>query len=370
MADFNKKLLWWKVVVAVVVLAVPLIWILATRKAEDTFSPGPLSIPHARLACADCHVSPFTDPNHNRAMEAACANCHPGMVHQKNEIASLTPGCLSCHKEHRSVPRINTTKDAQCVVCHANLRTTDGQMAFEPHITTWTLDHPDFKILKHGKDQTKIKFNHAIHVKGVFDANRKTVIPNCKDCHTTDDGKYMKAVSFDKHCKSCHDGNTGFDGVKVPHGKQPDFVLTFLRMHYEGKKEPKKEEDGRGFLFSKPPAEEQWVEERVSRAKNALFVSSAGCKYCHEMEGDKKIVPPAMPERWYHHSKFNHFIHRFSDCAECHAQANTSEKTSDLILPGINNCKKCHGQSEEKTWPFKASGDCHLCHKYHTSKGR
>ena len=55
-----------------------------------------------------------------------------------------------------------------------------------------------------------------------------------------------------------------------------------------------------------------------------------------------EIPKSAITVRWMTHAKFDHQAHQLVTCTECHAQAKTSNKTADVLLPGIATCQKCH----------------------------
>jgi len=42
------------------------------------------------------------------------------------------------------------------------------------------------------------------------------------------------------------------------------------------------------------------------------------------------------------HAFFDHTAHQMLICAECHTRATTSQKSSDVMIPGIDTCRKCH----------------------------
>ena len=58
---------------------------------------------------------------------------------------------------------------------------------------------------------------------------------------------------------------------------------------------------------------------------------------------------------------FNHGKHKDVSCAECHA-ADTSMKSSDVLLPKIEGCQTCHG-GEQAT--DKIPSTCISCHGFH-----
>lgn len=123
---------------------------------------------------------------------------------------------------------------------------------------------------------------------------------------------------------------------------------------------------------------------------------SGGCGYCHEtadatntdtttnltIEDLRKppawnITSPRIPERWLVHSVFSHDAHRMTSCRECHqlpapgtARANLKQgpgsSVGDVLLPGINNCRRCHtAQLEGSTVSSGAGTQCVECHNYH-----
>jgi hypothetical protein len=76
-----------------------------------------------------------------------------------------------------------------------------------------------------------------------------------------------------------------------------------------------------------------------------------------------EIAKTAVPIRWLPNSMFNHAPHndliKRQGCTACHAGAEKSERTSDVLLPGINSCRMCHFE------PGGARADCIECHAYH-----
>ncbi len=50
-------------------------------------------------------------------------------------------------------------------------------------------------------------------------------------------------------------------------------------------------------------------------------------------------------------------------CADCH-DAEQSKQSGDVLMPTIDECKKCHNATEGK-----ARSDCLECHGYHDHGG-
>jgi predicted CXXCH cytochrome family protein len=76
--------------------------------------------------------------------------------------------------------------------------------------------------------------------------------------------------------------------------------------------------------------------------------------------------PMATPEgrRWFAASVFNHDSHRVMKCEECHAQANGSSLTSDVLLPDVQSCTACHHSGGGENSKM-ATSNCITCHVYH-----
>jgi len=73
-----------------------------------------------------------------------------------------------------------------------------------------------------------------------------------------------------------------------------------------------------------------------------------------------KIAPANITLQWLPHARFDHDAHRGFSCAGCHQNALTSAEQSDILIPGIATCQKCHAQG-----PDHAESRCFECHTYH-----
>jgi len=222
----------------------------------------------------------------------------------------------------------------------------------------------------------------------------------------------MAPVTFGKACAGCH--SLAFDRrfrEGVPHD-QPDVVHEFvvkkfgdyISAHPEElrvQREPDREISGKPLqpeirVFT--PA--QWVAERTAEAEYLLWRKT--CVQCHTLgerspraiEEKHHIPYPPMtldeirhfvetvnrPDlflepvyaqipyvgvagvtlRWMPAAMFDHDRHRGFSCVNCHAKALTSTETSDVLVPGIANCKTCHAPG-----PEHAESGCFECHGYH-----
>ena len=109
-----------------------------------------------------------------------------------------------------------------------------------------------------------------------------------------------------------------------------------------------------------------WVTKRAADAERLLW--SKNCSKCHaQTEEEGNLLPTSVkaviPTRWFNRAEFDHQAHRMMTCISCHTKSQQSKLTSDVNLPGIELCRKCHESAGEvKT---AADGRCYECHSYH-----
>ena len=208
----------------------------------------------------------------------------------------------------------------------------------------------------------------------------------------------MAPVRFANACAACHllTFDKRFD-YGVPHDK-PEVVHAFLVRVFREYiaahpsevrvlRDPNRDLTGKALppdLRVLTPA--LWVTERTAEAENLLWRKT--CNQCHTLtpfsnnlgtkielpvalESDvnklsssstelPSIAPASITLQWMPHAKFDHSKHEGFTCVSCHAKALTSAESSDLLLPGIETCKKCHAPGQEH-----AESRCFECHTYH-----
>ena len=180
-------------------------------------------------------------------------------------------------------------------------------------------------------------------------------------------------VNFEKHCMSCHP--LTFDkrfADPAPH-KETLIVDAYVRKQYTDyiaahPGEVHERVELAAGLPSRPipppPANAtEWVAQRVEEAERLLWQKD--CKECHSLTypapSTRPEVPPANETiHWMKNSWFNHNAHQLVACAECHTEAAKSQKTEDVLLPGIATCQKCHHEGDNA-----AGVGCYECHAYH-----
>jgi hypothetical protein len=380
---------WWVSWIAPGLVAVWLLWA-AVSGDQRIYEARPVSPAHAMFAndCKRCHTESWQpaarlvafDSKRRSVPDAACLACHDGPIHHDQQVAADVPNCAGCHREHRGKSELAHVSDSACVACHADLKTASRPSAFDTHVTSFLNGHPEFGVLKRGElDKAAIELNHAVHLKpGLRGPNETTENLNCASCHQPDaERRYMRPIDHDRHCSRCHSNALTFDTERfaeqpAPHEK-PEIVHAVMRQRYTeiilqhperagGALRPPQERRVPGRTTDGPmtDAQRDWVNEQLEQADRVVFQGAGGCRYCHTVDDSGlQITPPNIPVRWLPHSRFRHDSHRMLGCTECHADAPTSTKTSAVLLPSVESCRKCHGPKG------RARGDCIECHQYH-----
>jgi hypothetical protein len=411
---------------------------LYAAQGHKAFQAGPVSRPHALFNgdCGKCHTSNGTTLTRlwygdrvGSVDDEACKKCHVGAEH--NQHAGPVGRCVECHKEHRGHEMLERLPDATCVRCHGDLKAVYADAKRAPRVTRFDLDHhPPFAKKEKG-DPGTVAFNHAVHLvqSGVLEAARgpdgQPVFKrlSCSDCHIADvDGKYMRPISYEQHCKSCHPlGANLVDDFRDPARlHQADAFRSFFlgRIdHPRAGQEPaempqtdqerlqrQKEEDERhrrgvagvrasirdaltrfildprnqGFLGGEAPPPRplpdrdheavtrpafEWVNRQRGEVERVLFDGPGGCRYCHEKMQPRKadelpVVPP--PGILNRWWLEASFTHEPHRMVNCVACHPTekSTRTADVLLPDQASCVRCHK-------PDGAGTHCVDCHVYH-----
>ena len=399
-----------------------LVWIAWRGFSIDhrVYSSGRLSRAHAVLEkdCSACHLRQAGSFS-ARAADSACLDCHDGPAHHSSQIPA--PDCAACHTEHRGAATLSAVRDEACASCHAGLKSSRPDAQHVAQINGLEKGHPEFAALRPvngvpANDPATIKLNHAIHTKPIRGPSGTLVNLECGNCHspaadapslTYSDARYRAAavsykesdeflpfsteslkppkpvtgreliapVKFADACAACHllTFDERFD-EGVPHDK-PETVHVFLIKKFQQyiaahPNEVRVQRDQGRDLSGKPlppqirvltPA--QWVAERTADAEELLWRKT--CKQCHALTASQsdplpEVAAANIRTKWMPHAKFDHDAHRGFSCMSCHAKALTSTESSDILLPGIATCKKCHAPG-----PGHADSRCSECHTYH-----
>jgi hypothetical protein len=203
----------------------------------------------------------------------------------------------------------------------------------------------------------------------------------CKDCHDpAPDGARFQPVDMEEDCAMCH--SLAFDRVggtlrTLRHG-QPAQVVADLRDFYRGRSVPAP--SVLAPAARRRPGDAPDLRNRIQfargpgsaeRAIRAVFSSGGACFDCHQVDAPPpgslnfRIRPVAFPVRYLHKGWFDHRAHSTQSCASCHS-ADRSNSASDLLIPGLESCRTCHG-GEGSSKPVPSS--CAMCHDYHLDAG-
>ena len=348
--------------------------------------------------CAACHTKAFV-----MVEDAACTACHTkqhGHIDKvKFPAEELTSTrCATCHTDHQGPHPIRAAKQELCSDCHNDLdKEVEGMHL--ANVSDFETNHPQFKptiwqnpskgiqkrisLDDNPVEVSNLKFPHKTHM----NVNRmrnpttgKNTQLECASCHVPEiSGAYIEPVKMEEHCGDCH--LLTFDSIApkrmVSHGK-PEEIYQELTEFYSSlalkggasdKTAPKvvRRRPGTPFVNEEEKKEAlQWADLKTKKAARYLF-SASQCGSCHEVIKDQKnasgysVEPVKVTQIWQPKSVFDHGKHKDVACAECHA-ADTSMKSSDVLLPKIEGCQTCHG-GEQAT--DKIPSTCISCHGFH-----
>ena len=348
--------------------------------------------------CAACHTKAFV-----MVEDAACTACHTKQHGHIDKVKfpseDLTSArCATCHTDHQGPHPVRAAKQALCSDCHNDLDTKVEGMHLA-NVSDFATNHPQFKptvwqdpskgiqrrisLDDNPLEVSNLKFPHKTHM----NVNRmrnpttgKNTQLECASCHVPEiSGAYLEPVKMEEHCGDCH--LLTFDSIApkrmVSHGK-PEEIYQELAEFYSAlalkggvndKAAPEvvRRRPGTPLVNEKEKKEAlQWADFKTKKSSRYLF-SASQCGSCHEIIPDQKnasgysVEPVKVTQIWQPKSVFDHGKHKDVACAECHA-ADTSMKSSDVLLPKIEGCQTCHG-GEQAT--EKIPSTCISCHGFH-----
>lgn len=367
---------------------------------DSLWNTGKISHVHQHFGneCRTCHTAPF-----QMVANETCIECHKGtrahtaMDHAPAGMTLLENGrCGRCHKEHNETLSLKPAHQSLCVDCHGDLNKHGDLQSALADVSDFGEDHPEFRPAVLQRDEWwrmaiddpelghegGLKFSHAGHLKaeGIDAPDGKRVL-DCGDCHRPEPGgAYMLPVDMERDCQTCHQLN--FDPAApertVPHGNLPQllhflnefYALQALQGGYESEDAPATIKRRRRPDERVSGREQQdalrWAE---TKAQNMIreVIETRTCATCHTVTADPDskfgwvIDPVHQPARWLTLSRFNHASHDTKACGDCHA-AKESEHADEVLLPGIENCRDCHGGAKSED---KYASTCTVCHQFH-----
>jgi hypothetical protein len=374
-------------------------------------------------ACKACHVNVHEHAPLDLMQRATPQLAGLRGVQQsiRNVFGQTAGRCVECHTEHEGPQRMVPTPQQFCADCHTDLHSRLPQTRlgnagdfervhpeFQPLVLTrWDGGRPQYQrvaLNQHPLEMSNLKFPHALHLSatnGVAQAARANGIGRqleCSSCHTpTPDGARFQAVDMERNCGTCH--ALTFDRIggtlrTLRHGA-PEQVIADIRGLYRaggpvfppelspgGRTRPGDANQIRAAVqFARAQAD---TAQRGERAIQAIFTGDNGtCSECHVVVApppgtlNYRIAPVQFTSRYLFHGWFDHRAHQIlqrpnerrldgsEGCLSCH-RANTSNSSSDVLLPNLSSCQACHG-GERTRLPVPST--CAMCHDYHIPAG-
>lgn len=365
-------------------------------------------------ACVECHTGIH---DHADSARLAAARPEPGRwarlrLAVQNAFNRPDGRCVDCHTEHEGPQEIPFTAQRFCSDCHSQLSAAlpDTRLGdagdfgtshpeFQPLVLMrWRDDRPVMRRVSLAGDPTEssnLKFPHSLHLAptgGAAQMARRLSGRHgfgqslaCADCHVpTPDGVRFQPVDMEEDCAMCH--SLAFDRVggtvrTLRHGS-PDQVVADLREFYRGRVPARPDELSQSVrrrptetMLARSAAQYSRARAaapaRAAQAIRAVFSPGGACFDCHEVDRpppgslDFRIRPVAFPTRYLHGGWFDHRAHTQTECSTCH-EAESSRAASDLLIPGLDSCRTCHGGEGSSA---DVPSSCAMCHDYHMDEG-
>lgn len=419
----GKRPLSWAfaLVILAVFLALPIGSYLTRAPAgtvigDDSWSAGKLSLAHHSLEnkCESCHVNAFES-----VRDDTCKTCHK-TLHDHADPARLMQArdgqplgkkmlnavahafgkegqgsCADCHVEHQGPQRMAAPAQKFCADCHGGLKANlaDTQLG---DASDFGLKHPQFtpavvtdpftrkltavSLDAQPRENSGLTFPHKLHLDPRGGVARMAASfrgengyggkgMECKDCHRpSEDGIRFKPIQMERDCESCH--SLAYDKVgstfrRLRHGDVEQMIADLSaagagsRPVNTARHRPGDYAEGRPYHFNFSAPAYNAVLIRGALSKDGV------CGECHTPtfdNGQPGVVPVTLVSRYMQHGWFDHKAHKQEKCTSCHL-AEKSSSASDLLLPGIKDCRTCH-LGENATEADVPSG-CAMCHSYH-----
>lgn len=371
--------------------------------SDHAWSSGRISNAHAHIAdqCERCHVTPFVPVGNG-----ACTACHEGTPHHVEQELLRTglfdgARCADCHHEHNGPVSIARRDAGLCTSCHADLgavhrTTTLADAASFDH------DHPPFALsgarrppgaatmagAAPATEAPGLAFSHRAHLRvdGIDSPRRGTVQLACADCHRLEPGGGLMApTSYREHCGECHRLLIPGDVEReVPHGNvaaalqsiRDYFAAQALRGGYPNDFAPRAVQWRRRPGVEPTPVERAdalaWAERSAAQASREMIAYTT-CGVCHEATADGseggtgwRLADVAVPRAWMPRARFSHAQHGTMACADCHRDVAASDNSSDVLMPDIDTCRRCHGG--ENAGEGLLASTCVTCHDFHRAR--
>lgn len=403
--------------------------------SSENVTHGFVGDPHASdQKCTACHAGPVHHAKQNKADTPTCATCHRDHRGRDASLVRLADAdCTDCHSNLAGHMTGTTAYQNSITVFDGNLdhhpefrsvreNKDPGNLKFNHalHLSAGMVRTPDGKKMKLSDINDEAERHRYARQQGTAEMGAAIQL-DCASCHQLEtarlletpaatsapsSGATMLPINYDKHCRACHpltlmpkDPAQSGAPVVVPHRLQPDEVRSFLWGAYAEKfTEPWRQQPAnKRPLPGQAPitdAEQEKLRKRIGQAteeadsflrldavgdaEKVLFRGKTTCGECHIYEKNRpqsslpeRIKPTNVPAIWFRSARFSHAAHHAVACRECHAKAESSKCSSDVLLPGIAECVKCHAPAHTEGGMARGGVrfDCTECHRFHHGEG-
>ena len=379
-------------------------------------------------SCQACHTKAALPDHAAPARLAKGLLPETGAMAVAHKAFNLPQGrCTSCHKEHEGEATVMTVSTDFCTDCHTGLKSRLADTALT-NVPGWA-KHPDFRAtlvaapsaetpvfartaLAGAREKSGLIYPHDIHqssINAVANMAQKQGLALASDgslpcgyCHTPDTGKVrFKPIEMEANCGACHDLAFARDGATLrtlPHGK-PGQVAGIIRDFYLSQAAAPRGQVQRIAFDRRAPgrlAEVEAAQLRLggvgdaqgrARAAVASIFTGGGnskglCSDCHVVSDTGSaditrrfaIAPVSLNDHYLPMGQFPHGQHKSYDgktgdaaCVACHTGIMKSKAATDVNIPGVANCRECHGAPAKTLLSntAKAGDSCDTCHGYH-----
>jgi len=364
------------------------------RHVNDTTLPAAAD---EVMECTSCHKEHNPQETLNNFSQQICVDCHLNPILDSSDNVKFDKA-IDFEKSHPAFSVSVLTAQIQ----------DNKIMAWQPERQALT----SHQLI----ETSNLKFPHQVHLdtKGIKSPTGDIQMV-CSDCHVPGvDGGEMQPITMENNCQSCHQLTFDIDDPTrvVPHGS-PDDVMMMMREYYAFRYiyQNFNNESGKGAIVqagdlfavrqARRPGRDKklrkdfqhslnertvasieeltkdtirsdalvWAESRAYVAATDIFERQA-CDVCHVVTKNDNAVlpwevkPVRLTKQWLPHANFTHDPHQTQECETCH-QATTSELSSDILMPDIDNCQQCHGSEDSENL---IPNTCIDCHGYHEAK--
>jgi hypothetical protein len=396
--------------------------------AGSPFAPRPAAnhaendlLLRAKPASAElgAQITAFIQRSFNHPSER-CSDCHAEHVGFGSDLALPASAPLPIHAENITL--------GDCTDCHGAMAQRLEDTAFLD-VPDWE-GHPEFNanvtiaieddqpvlqriaLSQSPTENNGLTFPHDLHNSATGGVARMAIALgeengygaalDCGSCHRPDE-KYrgFLALDMERDCAACHSlayASNGEELQTLPHG-EPERVVTAVQEFYASTNF----NDLQEYLSRRRPGNERTIwttglaegpfPTNADEMIDAVFSEGGSCFGCHATSDPDEagtlnfdFTPVQLTERYLPFGDFDHGVLEHHEdengnatCLNCHV-ADSSETSTDVMLPGISECHDCHGAelpftaaaapvSSITAHPesMPASAECTQCHGYHAT---